>query len=113
MKITKNHIYIGLGIAAIALVYFRSKGSKGTNYNNEIGIRNAGGQGAFKNYGVKTADRKRALAGLQEGTVGLINGTDKCTITKLTTGSEGSVTFKCVEVQDGSYDIPNPSKFQY
>ena len=85
--------------------------SKGKKYTNEIGIRNAGGNGAFKYFGVKTADRKKALAGLQVGTEGLINGTTKCTITKINTSS--GVGFKCAEIQDGSYDIPNPSKFQY
>jgi hypothetical protein len=111
MKITKQQMYIGLGIAGIALLYFISKGK---NYKNEIGIRNVGGNGAFKYYGVKTDDRQKARAGLQVGTEGLINGTDKCTITKLTPAADGaSVAFKCAEVQDGSYDIPNPSKFQY
>ena len=103
-------MYIGLGVAVIALLYFRSKGK---NYTNEIGIRNAGGEGAFNYYGVKTADRTKALAGLKIGTEGLINGTDKCTITEVREGSSGSVAFKCKEVQDGGYDIPNPSRFQF
>jgi len=111
MKITKKQkIYIGLGLAVVAFLYFRGKGK---SYTNKIGIRNAGGEGAFNYYGVKTADRTKALAGLKIGTEGLINGTDKCTITEVREGSSGSVGFKCKEVEDGSYNIANPSRFEY
>ena len=108
MKLTKTHIYIGIGIAVVAFLYFRKKG-----FDNQILIRNAGGAGAGNYYGVKTADRDRAKAGLQVGTEGLINGTDKCTITKVRTGDSGSFGFKCKEVADGSYDISNPSTFEF
>ena len=61
MKMNKTYIYIGLGLAVVAFLYFRKKKS----YDNEISIRNAGGDGAFKYYAVKTADRDRAKAGIQ------------------------------------------------
>jgi hypothetical protein len=109
MKLNKTHIYIGIGLAIAAFLYFRKKKS----FDNQISIRNAGGEGAGNYYGVKTADRDRAKAELQVGTEGLINGKDKCTITKVRTGESGSFGFKCKEVADGSYNIANPSTFEY
>ena len=84
------------------------------SYDNEITIRNAGGNGKYKWYTIKTGDRTKANAGLQIGTVGLVNGKEKCTINDFYNNDKGQITsFKCEEKEAGSYDIPNPSRFEY
>tara|TARA_R100000005_G_C4998689_1_gene205325 strand:+ start:1518 stop:1943 length:426 start_codon:yes stop_codon:yes gene_type:complete len=84
------------------------------DFDTEIGIRNAGGEGKYKWYGIKTNSITKANAGLQIGTVGLVNGKEKCTINDFWTNSKGQISaFRCEEKEVGSYDIPNPSRFEY
>jgi len=84
------------------------------SYDTEIGIRNAGGLGKYKWYGIKSNSITKANAGLQIGTVGLVNGKEKCTISDFWTNDKGQISaFRCEEKEVGSYDIPNPSRFEY
>ena len=117
MKLSKQQMYIGIGVAAlVAIWYFRKdKKSIETSYTDEVGVRNAGGDGKFNWFAVKTADRQKANAAIQIGTKGLINGTTACTVSNLYTDEEDSnwSAFKCEELKKGSYDIPDPSRFEF
>lgn len=116
MKITRNQIYIGLGLAVLAYLYFRRNkgGDFPTTFNNKIQIRNAGGSGAGDWYAIKTKDRKSQKdTNFDVGTKGLVNGNQRCTISKLKK-EEGRITaFKCEELAPGSYNVSDPSGFEY
>ena len=84
------------------------------NYNMDIGIFNGKGMGEYKWFGVKSSDRKKFGASSQIGTQAMINGTMPCTFSDFfldANGKKGS--FRCQEVADGTYDIPNGSRMEY
>lgn len=84
------------------------------DFDTEIGIRNSGGMGKYKWFSIKTSDRRKANAGLQIGTEGLINGKQPCTISDFYNDKDGQITsFRCEEIEVGDYDIPNPSRYEY
>jgi hypothetical protein len=80
-----------------------------------VNIMNATGNGKYKWYGTAGGnDRTRLNAAAQIGTVGLINGTETCTISDFWVNEKGEKSaFKCEEKADGSYDIPAGSRFEF
>jgi hypothetical protein len=89
-------------------------GPTGMTYNSKIGISNSLGLGLYKWFGVKSSDRTKADASLQIGTQGMINGTIPCTISDFYLDSNGQKgSFRCSEIAEGTYDIPNGSRFEY
>ena len=81
----------------------------------KVNISNAKGKGKYRWYGAYSGqDRAKLNAAAQIGTVGLINGTETCTISDFWKDSEGRKTaFRCEEKADGSYDIPTGSRFEF
>jgi hypothetical protein len=81
----------------------------------KVNIGNARGNGKYKWYGTMGGgDRTRLNAAAQIGTVGLINGTETCTISDFWVNEKGEKSaFKCEEKADGSYDIPAGSRFEF
>ena len=81
-------------------------------FNNSIDIENSGGDGKGGWVGIASADRTKANAMLQIGTMGSINGTTPCTISEFWMDSNGKKgAFKC----DGQdyYEIPGGSRFMF
>ena len=81
-------------------------------FNNSIDIENSGGDGKGGWVGIASADRTKATAMLQIGTMGSINGTTPCTISEFWMDSNGKKgAFKC----DGQdyYEIPGGSRFMF
>jgi|TARA_R110001592_G_scaffold196051_2_gene443770 hypothetical protein len=81
-------------------------------FNNSIDIANSGGDGKGGWVGIASADRTKATAMLQIGTMGSINGTTPCTISEFWMDSNGKKgAFKC----DGQdyYEIPGGSRFMF
>ena len=114
----KNTILIIGGIAAVvgAMWYFNNKGDiSGKDIDKgQVKIRNAGGDGKDNYYAIKTAYRKsQKNTKFVLGSVGMINGQDKCTISKLKK-SDGKISaFRCEEVPRGSYNIADNSTFTF
>jgi len=78
-------------------------------FSNSIDIKRSGNQGWV---GIESADRTKATALLQIGTVGSINGSTPCSISEFwidTNGKKGA--FRC----DGQefYEIPGGSRFMF
>ena len=83
-------------------------------YNSKIGIANALGLGEYRWFGISSSDRRKANASLQIGTQGMVNGTIPCTISDFWMDSNGlKGAFRCSEIAEGTYDIPNGSRFEY
>jgi hypothetical protein len=80
-----------------------------------VNVSNAKGKGKYRWYGAYASqDRAKLNAAAQIGTVGLINGTETCTISDFWKDSEGRKSaFRCEEKADGSYDIPAGSRFEF
>tara|TARA_R110002012_G_scaffold284527_1_gene475327 strand:- start:1127 stop:1588 length:462 start_codon:yes stop_codon:yes gene_type:complete len=81
----------------------------------KINIMNAKGNGKYRWYGTMGGnDRTRLNAAAQIGTVGLVNGTETCTISDFWINEKGQkAAFRCEEKADGSYDIPTGSRFEF
>lgn len=81
----------------------------------KVNISNAKGKGKYRWYGVYSGqDRAKLNAAAQIGTVGLINGTETCTISEFWKDSEGRKSaFRCEEKAEGSYDVPTGSRFEF
>ena len=85
-----------------------------SDYGVKVGVMNSRGLGTYKWYAVESKDRKRFNASAEIGTQALINGTMPCTFSDFfldANGKKGS--FRCQEVADGTYDIPNGSRMEY
>jgi hypothetical protein len=81
-------------------------------FNNSIDVTNALGLGKGQWVSIASADRTKANAMLQIGTMGSINGTTPCTISEFWMDSNGKKgAFKC----DGQdyYEIPGGSRFMF
>lgn len=101
-------MYIGLGIAVVAFLYFRKNKSNG-KLTNTIGLKSSK---SMEWAGVEMDSRKKATAGLQIGTTGMINGTEPCTISELWKDDNDRVgSFKC----EGRnvYDLAGGSRFEF
>lgn len=84
------------------------------SYSSKINISNSRGLGEYKWFAIASNDRRKANASLQIGTQGMINGTIPCTISDFYLDSNGQKgSFRCSEIAEGTYDIPNGSRFEY
>tara|TARA_Y100000592_G_C5442094_1_gene303984 strand:- start:847 stop:1215 length:369 start_codon:yes stop_codon:yes gene_type:complete len=120
----KNNIYIGVALVLAGFIVYQNRkkifgmSEKPTSSPGSIGgqvkIRNAAKSGAGNFYAIKTADRKSQKdTKFVVGSVGMINGTQKCTISKLKKVDGKITAFQCEEIAPGSYNIADGSIFSF
>jgi len=118
----KNNIYIGIALVLAGFIVYQNRkkifGAGKTTSPGSIGgqvkIRNAAKSGAGNFYAIKTADRKSQKdTKFVVGSVGMINGTQKCTISKLKKVDGKITAFQCEEIAPGSYNITDGSIFSF
>ena len=85
-----------------------------SDYGVKVGVKNSSGLGTYKWYAVDSRDRKRFNASAEIGTQAMINGTMPCTFSDFFIDAKGEKgSFRCQEVAEGTYDIPNGSRMEY
>ena len=128
-------MYLGIGVGVAAVIYFMMKrkdepmgpGSRlgdptidpnidpmpaPVSYMNKVSVRNAAGLGKYKWY--DAVENTKFDASAQIGTSGMINGTQPCTISDFWFDANGKKSaVRCEEIPEGSYDIPDGSRFEY
>jgi len=85
-----------------------------SGYGIKVGVQNSRGLGLYKWYAVDSRDRTKFNASAGIGTQAIINGTMPCTFSDFYLDSNGKKgSFRCEEVIEGTYDIPNGSRMEY